>query len=79
MTRSLSLLICALCFITLARHRESATKTKSRSTTSFSAENAMDYLKIIAAETHPIGSTANKKVKDYIHGFGKATSKSVWV
>ena len=26
----------------------------------------MDYLKVIAAETHPIGSTANQKVRDYL-------------
>ncbi len=66
MARSLLLIICSVCFIVLSHYRESATKVKPRSTTSFSAENAMDYLKVIAAEPHPIGSTANKKVKDYL-------------
>ncbi len=66
MARSLLLIICSVCFIVLSHYRESATKVKPRSTTSFSAVNAMDYLKVIAAEPHPIGSTANKKVKDYL-------------
>ena len=26
----------------------------------------MDYLNVIAAETHPIGSRANQKVRDYL-------------
>ncbi len=66
MTRSLVLIVCSLLFIFLSFNRESATKVKPRSTTEFSAENVMDYLDVIAAETHPIGSTANNKVRDYL-------------
>lgn len=32
----------------------------------FSSERALDYLKEVAKEPHPMGSPANKKVKDYI-------------
>ncbi len=66
MARSLVLIACSLLFICLSFNREAATKVKPRSSTEFSAENVMDYLKVIAAETHPIGSTANKKVRDYL-------------
>ncbi len=66
MTRSLILILFSLLCIFFARQREAATQVKPRSTTGFSAENVMDYLTVIAAETHPIGSTANKKVKDYL-------------
>ena len=32
----------------------------------FSSDRALDYLKEVAKEPHPIGSPANKKVRDYI-------------
>jgi len=32
----------------------------------FSSDRALNYLKEVAKEPHPIGSSANKKVKDYI-------------
>jgi hypothetical protein len=66
MLRSLALVLFSVALIFFARHRESATTVKESSTSHFSAEDAMDYLKVIAAETHPIGSIANNKVRDYI-------------
>ncbi|MFJ6277754.1 MULTISPECIES: M20/M25/M40 family metallo-hydrolase [Bacillus cereus group] len=38
----------------------------SVSVTEFSTERAMDYLENIAKEPHPIGTKANKEVRDYI-------------
>ncbi len=34
--------------------------------TDFSAERAMEHLRVIAREPHPTGSTANARVRDYI-------------
>ena len=34
--------------------------------TDFSAERAMEHLKVIAREPHPTGSIANARVRDYI-------------
>ena len=66
MVRQLIFLVFAIACILLSLHRESATKVKPRETAGFSALNAMEYLKVIAAEKHPIGSTANQKVKTYL-------------
>lgn len=38
----------------------------SASVTDFSAERAMEHVKIIAREPHPTGSIANARVLDYI-------------
>ena len=66
--KSILFLIIAVVCISLSHHRESATAVKSRSESAFSAEDAMDHLRVIAAEAHPIGSVANHKVRDYLVG-----------
>ena len=66
MAKQILFLVFAIACIVLSLKRESATEIKPRLTEGFSAINAMDYLKVIAAEKHPIGSLANQKVKDYL-------------
>lgn len=66
MLRTLLFLLFTLCCVVFSKHRESATPIKPTTEEGFSALRAMEYLNVIAAETHPIGSTANKKVKDYL-------------
>ena len=66
MIRTTLFLVFTIACILFSQNRESATSVKPRSQTEFSAENAMDYLNVIAAETHPIGSIANQKVRDYL-------------
>ncbi len=66
MIRNVAALIifCFLAFV--AYHLESSTKVKPSDTSGFSAENAFVYLEEIAQKPHPIGSTENRKVKDYL-------------
>src|SRR5690606_33726030 len=46
-------------------------KTDNEAPTSFSAYRALDQLKIIAAEPHSSGTSAHKKVRNYIFDFCK--------
>jgi hypothetical protein len=59
-------LILVMAIVALSHLMPPAEVPASASATEFSAERAMENLKVIAREPHPTGSIANARVRDYI-------------
>ncbi|MGE7998431.1 M28 family peptidase [Lysinibacillus sp. NPDC093190] len=53
-------------FISFSQFLSPSTEEMGETEKDFSSERALDYLKEVAKEPHPMGSPANKKVRDYI-------------
>lgn len=53
-------------FISFSQFISPSTEEMGGTEKDFSSERALDYLKEVAKEPHPMGSPANKKVRDYI-------------
>ncbi|MFJ6208653.1 M28 family peptidase [Lysinibacillus sp. NPDC092081] len=53
-------------FISFSQFLSPSSEEMGETAKDFSSERALDYLKDVAKEPHPMGSPANKRVRDYI-------------